>query len=109
MTLCLLHNRQNRVFLSIIRRLSEHVPERQHGKCGRTQNSIAKPHVTGTNLSLIMRLLTGAGTPRECAARASAWVGTILMPDGTLTAILLLTVGDQIVILIISVQADPLD
>jgi hypothetical protein len=56
-----------------------------------------------------MRLLTGAGTPRECAARASVWVGTILMPDGGLTAILLLTVGDQIAILIISIKADPLD
>ena len=30
-------------------------------------------HVAGYNLGLIMRLLTGAGTPREFAARASAW------------------------------------
>ena len=30
-------------------------------------------HVAGYNLGLIMRLLTGAGTPRELAARASAW------------------------------------
>ena len=66
-------------------------------------------HVAGYNLGLIMRLLTGAGTPRECAARASAWVGTSLMPNGGLTAILLLAAGDQIAILIISIQADPLD
>jgi hypothetical protein len=66
-------------------------------------------HVAGYNLGLIMRLLTGAGTPRECAARASAWVGAILMPDGGLTAVLLLAIGDQIAILVVSVQADPLD
>jgi transposase len=29
-------------------------------------------HVAGYNLGLIMRLLTGAGMPREFAARASA-------------------------------------
>jgi hypothetical protein len=56
-----------------------------------------------------MRLLTGAGTPRECAARASAWVGTILMPDGGLTAVFPLAVGDQIAVLVISIQADMLD
>ena len=56
-----------------------------------------------------MRLLTGAGTPRECAARASAWVGAILMPDGGLTAVLLLAIGDQIAVLVVSIQADPLD
>jgi hypothetical protein len=66
-------------------------------------------HVAGYNLGLIMRLLTGAGTPREFAARASAWIGTILMPDGGLTAVLLLAVEDQIAILVVSIQADPLD
>jgi transposase len=66
-------------------------------------------HVAGYNLGLIMRLLTGAGTPREFAARASAWVGTILMPDGGLTAVLLLAVEDQIAVLVVSIQADPLD
>ena len=66
-------------------------------------------HVAGYNLGLIMRLLTGAGTPREFAARASAWVGTILMPDGGLTAVLLLAVEDQIAVLVLSIQPDPLD
>ena len=56
-----------------------------------------------------MRLLTGAGTPREFAARASAWVGTILTPDGGFTAVLLLAVEDQIAVLVVSIQADPLD
>jgi hypothetical protein len=31
------------------------------------------------------------------------------MPDGGLTAVFLLAVGDQIAILVVSVQADPLD
>ena len=66
-------------------------------------------HVAGYNLGLIMRLLTGAGTPREFAARASAWVGTIPMPDGGLTGVLLLAVEDQIAVLVVSIQADPLD
>jgi hypothetical protein len=29
-----------------------------------------------------MRLLTGAGTPRELQARASAWLGIVMTPDG---------------------------
>ena len=66
-------------------------------------------HVAGYNLGLIMRLLTGAGTPREFAARASAWIGTIPMPAVGLTAVLLLAVEDQIAVLVVSIQADPLD
>jgi hypothetical protein len=62
-------------------------------------------HVAGYNLGLIMRLLTGVGTPRKFAARASAWVDTILMPDGGLTAVLLLAVEDQIAVLVVSIQA----
>jgi hypothetical protein len=65
-------------------------------------------HVAGYNLGLIIRLLTGAGTPREFAARAFAWVGTIPMQDGRLTVILLLTVEDQIAVLVVIIQADPL-
>jgi transposase len=66
-------------------------------------------HIAGYNLGLIMRLLTGAGTPRELAARASAWIGAILTPDGGLTAILLVMVEDQAAVLVVSVQADPFD
>jgi hypothetical protein len=65
-------------------------------------------HVAGYNLGLIIRLLTGAGTPREFAARAFAWVGTIPMPDGRLTVILLLTVEYQIAVLVVIIQTDPL-
>ena len=38
-------------------------------------------HVAGHNLGLILRLLTGAGTPRELRARASAWLGIAMTPD----------------------------
>jgi hypothetical protein len=41
-------------------------------------------HVTGHNLGLIMRLLTGAGTPHEFQARASAHFAAIVTPTGGL-------------------------
>ncbi len=66
-------------------------------------------HVAGYNLGLIMRLLTGAGTPRELAARASASFGAILTPDGRLIALLLVTVDDQTAVLVVSIQANPFD
>ena len=66
-------------------------------------------HVAGYNLGLIMRLLTGAGTPRELAARASAWLGVILTPEDGLIAALLVTVEDQAAVLLVSIQADPFD
>ena len=31
-------------------------------------------HVAGHNLGILMRLLIGAGTPKEAAERASAWL-----------------------------------
>src|SRR3712207_2731954 len=66
-------------------------------------------HVAGYNLGLILWLLTGAGTPRELAARASAWLGVALTPEDGLIAALLVTVEDQAAILLVSVQADPFD
>ncbi len=48
-------------------------------------------------------------TPRELAARASAWVSAILTPDGGLTALFLLTVEDQTAVLVVSIQGDPFD
>ena len=38
-------------------------------------------HVAGYNLGLIMRLLTGAGTPRQLHARASAYLFALITPD----------------------------
>jgi hypothetical protein len=39
-------------------------------------------HVAGYNLGLLMRLLTGAGTPWEFVRMASAWLLSTLQPDG---------------------------
>jgi transposase len=66
-------------------------------------------HVAGYNLGLILRLLTGAGTPRELAARASAWLGVVLTPEDGLIAALLVTAEDQAAVLVVSIQADPFD
>jgi transposase len=66
-------------------------------------------HVAGYNLGLIMRLLTGAGTPRELAARASAWLGVVLTPEDGLIAVLLVAVEDQAAICVVSIQSDPFD
>ena len=41
-------------------------------------------HVAGYNLGLIMRLLTGAGTPREFRARVSARFAAVVTPTGGL-------------------------
>ena len=65
-------------------------------------------HVAGYNLGLLMRLLTGAGTPREFLARAAVWLGAILVPDNVLILILLATLRDQIAVLVVSFRADPL-
>ena len=66
-------------------------------------------HVAGYNLGLIMRLLSGAGTPRALAARAAAWLGVVLMPEDGLIAVLLVTVEDQAAVLVVGIQADPFD
>ena len=53
-------------------------------------------HVAGYNLGLIMRLLTGAGTPREFQARASAWLFATAKPDGGLIVVMFVATSDQI-------------
>jgi hypothetical protein len=55
-----------------------------------------------------MRLLTGAGTPREFRARASAWLGVVMMPDGGRIVLIIAAIDDQIALLAVSLQADPL-
>jgi len=66
-------------------------------------------HVAGYNLGLILRLLSGAGTPRELAARAAAWLGVVLMSEDGLIAVMLVTVEDRAAVLVVSIQADPFD
>jgi transposase len=65
-------------------------------------------HVAGDNLGLIMRLLTGAGTPREFLARASVWLGATQDADGAPIVILFVVAEGQIVAIAISFQPHPL-
>jgi transposase len=64
-------------------------------------------HVAGYNLGLIMRLLTGAGTPREFRVGVRAQLFAILTPDGELFIILLVAAGNQSAALAVSVEPDP--
>lgn len=64
-------------------------------------------HVAGYNLGLIMRLLTGAGTPREFGERISAWLFAIPAPDGELIVVILVATSDQIGTLVVRVRPDP--
>jgi transposase len=65
-------------------------------------------HVAGYNLGLIMRLLTGAGTPREFLARASIWLGALPAPNGALIVILVVAARDQVAAIAVSFRAAPL-
>ena len=46
-------------------------------------------HVAGHNLGLLMRLLIGAGTPKEAAARAQAWLVVLLTPDAIVVGVVI--------------------
>ena len=65
-------------------------------------------HVAGYNLGLIMRLQTGAGTPRAFRAGVSVRFGTLPSLDGGCVLILFVAAADQIATLIVSLQPDPL-
>jgi transposase len=65
-------------------------------------------HVAGYNLGLIMRLLTGAGTPREFHARLSACLAAVIMPTGCLMLLLIVIAGDQVAAIAVSFAPDPL-
>lgn len=64
-------------------------------------------HVAGYNLGLIMRLLVGAGTPRELLARASAHLLAIAWADGTVAAVLIGTTDAEAGMLILSIRPEP--
>jgi hypothetical protein len=53
-----------------------------------------------------MRLLTGAGTPREFQARASACLFAAISPAGGLLALLIVVVGNQTAALALSIEPD---
>jgi len=64
-------------------------------------------HVARYNLGLIMRLLTGAGTPRGVRARVSAWFVAIPTSDGGCILLLIVVAADQTEALAISLQPGP--
>ncbi len=64
-------------------------------------------HVAGYNLGLVMRLLVGAGTPREFLARASAHLLALAAADGAALVILVVTTGAETAMLAISLEPEP--
>jgi hypothetical protein len=66
-------------------------------------------HVAGYNLGLIMRLLTGAGTPRGLRARLSARFAIAFMPTGGLLILLVVVADDQIAAISVSIEPDRFD
>ena len=62
-------------------------------------------HVAGYNLGLIMRLLVGAGTPREFVARASVHLLVLTTADGA--ALIILTVITDIKAAVLVVSFEP--
>ena len=63
-------------------------------------------HVAGYNLGLIMRLLVGAGTPREFLARASAHLLLLTTAAGAATGILIIAAGTETAMLVVSFEPD---
>ena len=64
-------------------------------------------HVAGYNLGLIMRLLVGAGTPRELLARASAHLLALTTADGNALVILTVTTDTEAAMLVLSLEPEP--
>ena len=63
-------------------------------------------HVAGHNLGILMRLLIGAGTPREAAARGLAYLFFVYTEEAV-AIILVAASPDGFAILVIAVTADP--
>jgi transposase len=66
-------------------------------------------HVAGYNLGLVMRLLVGAGTPREFLARASAHLLLLATADGAGLVVLTVAAGTEAAMLVVSFQPEPPD
>jgi transposase len=66
-------------------------------------------HVAGYNLGLIMRLLTGAGTPRAFHSLASAWLIAFLNPDGDLIVVMFAVIGEQVAVFAVWLRPVPLN
>jgi hypothetical protein len=64
-------------------------------------------HVAGYNLGLVMRLLVGAGTPREFLARASAHLLVLASADGAALVVLVVATGTEAAMLVVSFRPEP--
>jgi hypothetical protein len=64
-------------------------------------------HVAGYNLGLIMRLLVGAGTPREFVAGASAHLLALATVDGAVLVVLAVVTGTEAAMLVVTAMPDP--
>jgi hypothetical protein len=65
-------------------------------------------HVAGYNLGLIMRLQTGAGTPREFQAWLSVGLVALIRPNGCPIFLMIVAAGDQTAAIVVSLRPDPL-
>jgi transposase len=63
-------------------------------------------HVAGYNLGLIMRLLVGAGTPREFLTGVSPHLRLLATADGATTGILIIATVAEAAILVVSFEPD---
>jgi transposase len=63
--------------------------------------------VAGYNLGLVMRLLVGAGTPREFLAGGSARLLALATADGAALVVLVVTTGTEAAMLLVSFQPEP--
>ena len=66
-------------------------------------------HVAGYNLGLIMRLLVGAGTPREFLARVAAHLLVLTTAEGATIVILAVATDTKAAILAVSTEPAPPD
>jgi hypothetical protein len=64
-------------------------------------------HVAGYNLGLIMRLLVGAGTPRELSARRAAHLLVFTTVDSAMIVVLIVTTGTEAAMLVVSLEPEP--
>jgi transposase len=64
-------------------------------------------HVAGYNLGLIMRLLVGAGTPREFVAGAAAHLLALATADGAVLVVLVVVIGAEAAMLVVSFEPEP--
>jgi transposase len=64
-------------------------------------------HVAGYNLGLVMRLLVGAGTPRESLARAAARLFVLATAEGAALVVLVVATSTEAAMLVVSLEPEP--